>query len=57
MHQHYEKAHEWTKEAINAALEVHSIKGPGLLEPIYEKCMDSKTFAILCDLPVKFLSV
>lgn len=39
MHRHYEKAHEWTKEAINAAMEVHSIKGPGLLEPIYEKCM------------------
>ena len=30
MHQHYERAHERTKEAINAALEVHSIKGPGL---------------------------
>lgn len=39
MHEHYEKANKWTKEAISAALEVHSAKGPGLLEPIYEKCM------------------
>lgn len=24
---------------IGAAIEVHRLKGPGLLEPIYEKCM------------------
>ncbi len=28
-----------TKEVIGAAIEVHKLKGPGLLEPIYEKCL------------------
>ena len=55
MHQHYEKAHEWTKEAINAALEVHSQGGRQQLNNkfhYYESdlSMHSKTFAILCDL-------
>ena len=39
MHPNFEKADSWTKEVLNAAFEVHSLKGPGLLEAIYEKCI------------------
>ncbi|MBP85584.1 MAG: hypothetical protein CMJ64_02535 [Planctomycetaceae bacterium] len=33
------KANEGSGEAIGAAIEVHRILGPGLLESIYEKCL------------------
>ncbi len=39
MHPHFEKADKLTREAIGAAIEVHRILGPGLLESIYEKCL------------------
>ncbi len=39
MHIKFETADQWTNTAIGAAIEVHNIKGPGLLESIYEKCM------------------
>ena len=35
----FKKADELSHSAIGAAIEVHRIKGPGLLESIYEKCM------------------
>lgn len=39
MHPHFEKADRLSREAIGAAIEVHRLKGPGLLESIYEKCL------------------
>ena len=39
MHRHYTKAHALTKEVIGAAIEVHRVLGPGLIESIYEKCL------------------
>jgi GxxExxY protein len=35
----YQRANAWSKIAIGAALEVHSLKGAGLIESIYERCM------------------
>src|SRR2546425_4741553 len=39
MHPLFQKADLLSHTAIGAAIEVHRIKGPGLLEGIYEKCM------------------
>jgi GxxExxY protein len=39
VHQLFEKADQLSREAIGAAVEVHRILGPGLLESIYEKCL------------------
>lgn len=39
MHPLFQKADQTSFLAIGAAIEVHRIKGPGLLEGIYEKCM------------------
>jgi len=39
MHKNFTKAHKWSEAIIGAAIEVHRIKGPGLLEEIYEKCL------------------
>jgi GxxExxY protein len=39
MHPLYKRADELSRVAIGAAIEVHRIKGPGLIESIYEKCM------------------
>lgn len=39
MHPLFKKADELSRAAIGAAIEVHRLKGPGLLEGIYEKCM------------------
>jgi len=39
MHPDFERANSWSGEVIGAAIEVHRIKGPGLLESIYEKCL------------------
>jgi GxxExxY protein len=36
----YERANSWTNVVIGAAIEVHRIRGPGLLESIYEKCLN-----------------
>ena len=39
MHPLFGKADKLSFAAIGAAIEVHRIMGPGLLEGIYEKCM------------------
>ena len=39
MHPLFQKADKLSHTAIGAAIEVHRLKGPGLLEGIYEKCV------------------
>jgi GxxExxY protein len=39
MHPLYAKADELSRVAIGAAIEVHRLKGPGLIESIYERCL------------------
>jgi GxxExxY protein len=39
VHRQLDKANAWSKTVIGAAIEVHRCKGPGLLEPIYRKCV------------------
>jgi len=39
MHPIFEKADELSRTVIGAAIEVHRLKGPGLIESIYEKCL------------------
>jgi len=39
MHPLFQKADKLSKEVIGAAIEVHRLKGPGLIESIYEKCL------------------
>ena len=39
MHSLFKKADELSHTVIGAAIEVHRIKGPGLIESIYEKCL------------------
>jgi len=39
MHPLFEKADRLSHTAIGAAIEVHRLKGAGLLESIYEKCV------------------
>ena len=39
MHKDYRRAMDWVPTIIGAAIEVHRLKGPGLIESIYEKCM------------------
>ena len=39
MHLLFRKADELSHEVIGAAIEVHRLKGPGLIESIYERCM------------------
>lgn len=39
MHPKFDKADKLSREVIGAAIEVHRIVGPGLLESIYEKCL------------------
>jgi GxxExxY protein len=38
MHPKYQRADEWSRIVIGAAIEVHRHKGPGLIESIYERC-------------------
>ena len=38
MHPLFRKADQLSHTAIGAAIEVHRLKGPGLIESIYEKC-------------------
>jgi GxxExxY protein len=38
MHSKFQRADQLSREVIAAAIEVHRIMGPGLLESIYEKC-------------------
>ena len=51
MHPKYRRADEWSRKLIGAAIEVHRLKGPGLLEPIYEKCLMRELF--LQNIPAK----
>lgn len=39
MRDRFQRADEWSKKVIGAAIEVHREKGPGLIESIYEKCL------------------
>jgi GxxExxY protein len=39
MHPQFQRADNLSREVIGAAIEVHRIMGPGLLESIYEKCL------------------
>ncbi len=39
MHPLFNKADLLSKQVIGAAIEVHRVLGPGLLESIYEKCL------------------
>ncbi len=39
MHPKFQRADELTRRVIGAAIEVHRLKGPGLIESIYEKCL------------------
>lgn len=39
MHKDYVRADGWSGQVIGAAIEVHRLKGPGLIESIYEKCL------------------
>ena len=39
MHPLFLKADKLSYEIIGAAIEVHRLKGPGLIESIYEKCL------------------
>lgn len=39
MHPNFARADELSRVVIGAAIEVHRVMGPGLLESIYEKCL------------------
>ncbi|MCI0411540.1 GxxExxY protein [bacterium] len=39
MHQKFKKADRLSKRVIGAAIEVHRVMGPGLIESIYQKCL------------------
>ena len=39
MHPLFQKADALSHEVIGAAIEVHRLKGPGLMESIYERCL------------------
>jgi hypothetical protein len=39
MHPLFKQADELSLVVIGAAIEVHRLKGPGLIESIYEKCV------------------
>ena len=39
MHKDFARADGWSSRVIAAAIEVHRLKGPGLLESIYERCL------------------
>ena len=39
MHPLFLKADDFSRQVIGAAIEVHRLKGPGLIESIYERCL------------------
>jgi GxxExxY protein len=47
-----QKANAWSRIFIGAAIEVHRLKGPGLLEPIYRKCVRRE--CELRDIPTQY---
>ena len=42
MHPDFEKAQQLSRQVIGAAIEVHRDKGPGLIESIYEWCLEKE---------------
>ena len=44
MHPKFQRADELSRQVIGAAIEVHRLKGPGLIESIYEKCLMRELF-------------
>ena len=50
MHPLFAKADRLSGEVIGAAIEVHRIMGPGLLESIYERCL-------MCELELRGIPV
>ncbi|WP_310387891.1 GxxExxY protein [Roseateles sp.] len=44
MHPKFQHADELSRQVIGAAIEVHRLKGPGLIESIYEKCLVRELF-------------
>lgn len=52
MHPKFQKADVLTRDVIGGAIEVHRLKGPGLIESIYERCMlrelELRGLATLC---------
>jgi GxxExxY protein len=39
MNTKFQRANAWSKVVIGAAIEVHTLKGAGLIESIYERCI------------------
>jgi GxxExxY protein len=39
MNTKFQRANAWSKIVIGAAIEVHTLKGAGLIERIYERCI------------------
>ena len=39
LHPLFQKADDLSRQVIGAAIEVHRLKGPGLIESIYERCL------------------
>jgi GxxExxY protein len=39
MNSKFQRANAWSKVVIGAAIEVHTLKGAGLIESIYERCI------------------
>ena len=58
-----DRANALSNEIIGAAIEVHRTLGPGLLEPVYEKCLvhELKTRGIDCQrqvaVPIKYKGI
>lgn len=44
MHPKFHKANKLNNTVIGAAMEVHTLKGPGLLEPLYQKFLGRELF-------------
>ena len=51
MHPKFKHADELSRRVIGAAIEVHRLKGPGLIESIYERCLMRELF--LQSIPAK----
>jgi PD-(D/E)XK nuclease superfamily len=42
-----QRANAWSQLVIGAAIEVHRIKGPGLIESIYSKCFQREMLSAI----------
>jgi hypothetical protein len=52
VHALFKKADEMSRVAIGAAIEVHRLKGAGLIESIYERCLMRELDMKLLDIPL-----